>query len=84
MTKEVRDNIDGMTYDEDETLVFQFIDRNDPRGFVKVEGDISRENFLRLYGTMVKKPKYQRWVRATDEEKANNPSIKGHWEKLRK
>jgi hypothetical protein len=82
MTKEVRDNIDGLTYDEDETMGFVFTDRNDPRGFVKIEGDCSKQNFLDLYGRMVKKPKYQVWVRATDEEKQKNPSIKGHWEKL--
>jgi len=82
MTKEVRDNIDGLTYDEDETVGFTFILRNDPRGFLKVEGDCSKANFLSLYGTMVKKPKYQRWVKATDEEKANDPKVKGHWEKL--
>lgn len=82
MTKEVRDNIDGLTYDEDESIQFVFTDRNDPRGFIKVEGDCSKANFLTLYGTMVKKPKYQVWVRATEEEKAKNPSVKGHWEKL--
>lgn len=82
MTKEVRDNIDGLTYDEDETLTFQFIDRNDSRGFIKIEGDCSRENFLKLYGSMVKKPKYQRWVKATSEELAKDPKVKGHWEKL--
>lgn len=82
MTKEVRDNFDGLTYDEDDTMSFVFTDRNDPRGFIKVEGDISRESFLRLYGEMVKKPKYQVWVRATEEEKEKNPNLKGHWEKL--
>ena len=82
MTKEVRDNIDGLTYDEDETVQFVFTDRNDPRGFIKVEGDMSKSNFLNLYGTMVKKPKYQVWVRATEEEKKANPNVKGHWEKL--
>ena len=82
LTKEVRDNFDGLTYDEDETMAFTFVDRNDPRGFVKVEGDIHKEGFLNLYGTMVKKPKYQVWVRATEEEKKLNPNIKGHWEKL--
>lgn len=82
MTKEVRDNFDGLTYDEDETMSFVFTDRHDPRGFVKVEGDINRSAFLSLYGNMVKKPKYQVWVRATDEEKEKNPSVKGHWEKL--
>ena len=82
MTKEVRDNFDGETYDEDDTMGFTFIDRNDPRGFVKVEGDISRAGFLNLYSGMVKKPKYQLWVRATEEEKNANPSVKGHWEKL--
>lgn len=82
MTKEVRDNFDGVTYDEDDTMQFVFTDRNDARGFVKIEGDINRESFLRLYGTMVKKPKYQVWVRATEEEKKANPNVKGHWEKL--
>ena len=82
MTKEVRDNFDGLTYDEDETMQFVFTDRQDPRGFVKIEGDIARASFLTLYGQMVKKPKYQVWVRATDEEKQKNPNIKGHWNKL--
>lgn len=82
MTKEVRDNFDGLTYDEDDTMQFVFTDRGDKRGFVKVEGDISRESFLKLYGTMVKKPKYQLWVRATEEEKKANPAVKGHWEKI--
>lgn len=82
MTKETRDNLDGLVYDEDETMGFTFIDRNHPSGFVKVEGDISREGFLKLYNTMVKKPKYQVWVRATEQEKEKNPNIKGHWEKL--
>lgn len=82
MTIEVRDNFDGLTYDEDEIMSFVFTDRNDPRGFVKVEGHISKQSFLNLYGGMVKKPKYQLWVRATAEEKEKNPTIKGHWEKL--
>jgi len=82
MTKEVRDNFDGLTYDEDDSMGFVFTDRHDPRGFVKVEGDIARTSFLSLYGTMVKKPKYQVWVRATEEEKEKNPNLKGHWEKL--
>jgi hypothetical protein len=82
MTKEVRDNFDGLTYDEDDTMGFVFTDRHDPRGFVKVEGDISRESFLRIYGEMAKKPKYQLWVRATEEEREANPAVKGHWEKL--
>ena len=82
MTKEVRDNFDGLTYDEDDSMGFVFTDRHDPRGFIKVEGDIARTSFLNLYGTMVKKPKYQVWARATEEEKEKNPTIKGHWEKL--
>jgi hypothetical protein len=82
MTKEVRDNFDGLTYDEDETMQFVFTDRQDPRGFVKIEGDIAKAGFLALYASMVKKPKYQVWVRATDEEKQKNPTVKGHWEKL--
>lgn len=80
MTKEVRDNFDGLTYDEDDSMEFAFVDRHDPRGLIKVEGDIARASFLALYGSMVKKPKYQRWVRPTEEEKANG--VKGHWEKL--
>ena len=82
MTKEVRDNFDGLTYDEDETMGFTFVDRFDPRGFIKVEGDISKSGFLKLFESMVKKPKYQRWVKATDEEKAKDKSVKGHWEKI--
>ena len=82
MTKEVRDNMDGQTYDEDEAVQFVFTDRFDPRGFIKVEGDCARSTFLDLYGKMVKKPKYQLWVRATTEEKEKNPNLKGHWEKL--
>jgi hypothetical protein len=82
MTKEARDNFDGLTYDEDETWGFTFFNRNDPRGFIKVEGDIRNEGFLELYGSMVKKPKYQLWVRATPEELEKNPKVKGHWQKL--
>jgi hypothetical protein len=82
MTKEIRDNFDGLTYDEDESVGFTFIFRNDPRGFLKIEGDMSKSNFDRLYGEMVKKPKYQLWVKADAEEKVKNPNVKGHWEKL--
>lgn len=80
MTKEIRDNFDGLTYDEDESVGFTFILRNDPRGFIKVEGDLATSTFLKMYESMVKKPKYQRWVKPTDEEKAKG--TKGHWEKL--
>lgn len=82
MTKEVRDNLDGMTYDADESWEFAFVNRNDPRGLIKVEGDLSNANFNKIYKDMVKKPKYQVWVKATDAEKAKNPQAKGHWEKL--
>jgi hypothetical protein len=80
MTKEVRDNFDGMTYDEDETQEFSFVNRHDPRGFVRVAGDISTANFLRLFGEMVKKPKYERWVKKSKDKDGNE--IEGHWEKL--
>lgn len=85
MTREVRDNIDGLTYDEEETCVFTFTFRNHPEHpnmFLKVEGDCSIANFLELYGKMVKKPKYQRWIKATEEERAKDKNVKGHWEKL--
>jgi hypothetical protein len=80
MTKEVRDNFDGLTYDEDDSVEFTFVDRHDNRGLIKVEGDVARSTFLAMYGNMVKKPKYQVWVRPTEEEKEQGK--KGHWEKL--
>jgi len=81
MTKEVRDNFDGQTYDADDALEFSFVDRNHEAGLVKVEGDISRAGFLDLYGKMVKKPKYQVWVRHDEEEKERTGKS-GHWRKL--
>lgn len=80
MTKEVRDNLDGLTYDEDESIEFAFVNRHDSRGLIKVEGDLSMANFLDFYAKMVKKPKYQLWIRPTEEEKAEGK--KGHWEKI--
>ena len=82
MTKEVRDNFDGQTYDADESWEFAFINRNDPRGLIKVEGDVSDAKFLELYKSMAKQPKYQVWVRPTEEEKAKDKNAKGHWQKL--
>lgn len=82
MTKTVRDNFDGQEVDEDESWEVQFINRNDSRGLIKIEADISNDGFMKLFGGMVKKPKYQIWVRATKSEREGNPEAKGHWEKL--
>ena len=81
MTKEIRDNLDGLAYDEDESWSFTFVNRNDPRGLIKIEGDLSFANFLKFYGDMVKKPKYQVWKRHTEDEQEETGK-KGHWEKL--
>lgn len=81
MTKECRDNFDGLTYDEDDTVEFVFMDRHDPRGLLKIEGDVSRATFLKLYGDMVKKPKYQLYVKHTAEEREETGKY-GYWKKL--
>jgi hypothetical protein len=86
LTKEVRDNFDGLTYDEDESMEFTFIDfnvRNEATGkneMQRVKGDLSRANFLNLYGSMVKKPKYERWVKAKYED--GKKVTDGYWEKI--
>lgn len=81
MTKEVRDNFDGLTYDEDDAVEFQFTDRHDPRGLLKVEGDVARATFIKMYGEMVKKPKFQLYVKNTEEEREETGKY-GHWKKL--
>ena len=82
MTKEVRDNFDGMTYDEDESLEFTFSDRNfnGKQELARIHGDISREGFLKLLGSMVKKPKWERWIKAVYED--GKLKTKGYWEKV--
>jgi hypothetical protein len=45
-----------------------------------VHGDISREGFLKLYGSMVKKPRWERWIKA---KYADGKLVeKGYWEKI--
>lgn len=82
MTKEVRDNFDGLSYDEDESLEFTFVDRNlnGKQELGRVHGDISREGFLKLYQSMVKKPKWERWVKAVYAD--GKLQQKGYWEKI--
>ena len=82
MTKTVRDNIDGTEVDADESWEFTLFNRNDPRGLIKIEGDMSNSNMMGFYTKMVKKPKHQLWVRPTKAEKATDPDAKGHWEKI--
>lgn len=80
MTKEIRDNFDGLNYDEDVSWEFTFFNRHDPRGFIRVQGDVNEKKFLELYSSMVKKPKYERYVKKSEDEDGNE--IAGHWEKL--
>lgn len=85
MTKEVRDNFDGLTYDEDEAMEFTFVDlhfRNEEgkEELRRIHGDISRSGFLILLGNMVKKPKWERWIKA---KYADGKRIQeGYWEKV--
>ena len=81
MTKTIRDNFTGLEADEDESWEFQFVDRNDHRGLIKVEGDITKSGFLELYGKMVKKPKYQIWIKAV-KDSTGKQITGGYWQKL--
>ena len=82
MTKEVRDNFDGQTYDEDESMEFTFIDFNfnGKQEMGRIHGDVSREGFLKMYATMAKKPRWERWVKAVYED--GKLKTKGYWEKV--
>ena len=85
MTKEVRDNFDGLTYDEDESMEFTFVDRfarneDGKTELRRIHGDISTAGFLAMLGNMVKKPKWERWVKAKYED--GKKVADGYWEKI--
>ena len=82
LTKTVRDNMTGLEVDEDESVALQMIDRENGK-LKKCEFDIARPAWLEMYKNFAKKPPYQVWVKATDDEKAKDKNAKGHWEKLK-
>lgn len=80
MTKTVIDNVTGEQIDADDSVELQMTDRSDGR-LRKVEFDMSRASWLELLKTMVKKPKYQQWIKHDEQEKKETGKT-GHWEKI--
>lgn len=81
MTKIVRENIKGLEIDEDDSVEMQTTIRQNGK-LIKVVFDVSHTFWADFYKAMVKKPPYQVWVRATEEEKQKDKNAKGHWEKI--
>jgi len=81
MTKVVIDNFTGSQEDADDCVELQIMDRSNGK-LMKVEVDLTRTRMLEMIKDMVKKPKWQVWTKATEEEKQKDKNAKGHWEKV--
>lgn len=84
MTKTVRDNYTGLEADELDAVEFQIMDRDGGgKGQLwKLEGDMERSYFLREHlAKMVKKPKWQRWVKAKKDSDGKTITA-GYWERV--
>ena len=94
MTKNIRDDHNDTEIDPelDDSFTLTIVKRgmsdSGERFLHKCELDIGKQSFDEIIGANFDGKKllarWQRWVLATDAEKAKNPNAKGHWEKIRK
>jgi len=94
MTKTIQDDFSQKQLSIDDDVIYTLgvtkrgEDESGQRQLLKLELDIGQDSFQELIaskfdGKMLLK-RWQKWVPATESEKAKNPDAKGHWEKARK